>query len=90
MKRSFLLLSALLLFVWGCSKESNQSDKFKNEETDEQETVIDGSSSTDDSSDLISSTSFARTITITYSNSGASMPSIKSNVTVSGGPGGGH
>ena len=74
MKRAIFILSSLLLLAWGCSKDPLSPDTPDNQnssETDETETTINENSSTNDSSDLISGTTFGRTITITYSAAGA-------------------
>ena len=86
MSRFIFLIFPLLITFWGCSKDSISPDTPENNDTDAPETVIDGNSSTNDSSDLISSTTFGRTITITWSAAGATKSGDDNNiVTIDGG-----
>ena len=88
MKRSIILIFPLLITFWGCSSDSLAPDDPSSdvENDDAGNTEISTGSSTDDSSDLISSTSFGSTITITWSAAGASKSGDDNNiVTIDGG-----
>ena len=88
MKRAIFILSSLLLLAWGCSKDTfKPDDPFSNTEengntgTDDEGTPdVNTNSSTNDSSDLISGTTFGRTITITYSATGATKSGDDNNI----------
>ena len=83
MKRVLSLISAVVLFAWGCSNDPLTPDTPENQNTSETDgtdiTVVE-SSSTNDSSDLISGTTFGRTITITYSAAGATKSGDDNNI----------
>lgn len=90
MKKSHYIIASVCLLAVSCSGVADLSgDKPGGTDTsvvDETPADISESSSTDDSSDLISSTSFGRTITVTWSEAGAAKSGDDGNlVTIDGG-----
>ena len=82
MKRALLLLFPLFVYAWGCNSDplSPDNPSKTDDSTEETQPSVTESSPTDDSSDLISGTTFGRTITITYSSSGASKEGDDNNI----------
>ena len=72
----------LFVYAWGCNSDplSPDNPSKTDDSTEETQPSVTESSPTDDSSDLISGTTFGRTITITYSSSGASKEGDDNNI----------
>ena len=90
MKKSYYIIASVCLLAVSCNGVADLSgDKPGGTDTsvvDETPADISESSSTDDSSDLISSTSLGRTITVTWSEAGAAKSGDDGNlVTIDGG-----
>ena len=80
--KTFIWLLPIVAILYGCSSDPLKTDIPDNSttNTDDTEITINENSSTNDSSDLISGTSFARTITITYSATGATKTGDDNNI----------
>lgn len=85
MRQIAIWLLPLTAIISACSSDSLKPDNTDfgnsvNTDTDDTEIVINDNSSTNDSSDEISGTTFARTITITYSSTGATKSGDDNNI----------